>query len=438
MEVEITIPEKCQVLFSNYRYCCLWGGRGSSKSWSAIRYLLVRALEKKCRILCTREIQRSIRDSIHRLISDQIQLLGLGEYFEITRDEIRCIPTGSHFLFAGLASNTVESIKSYENVNYCMVEEAQCVSERSWSVLLPTIRAEGSQIIICMNPELETDPTYIRFIKNASRTPGCVSVNINYDSNPHFSETLRREMEYCKQEDYDAYTNIWLGACKSHSDASVFRNKYSSQEFTPKSHWNGPYWGVDWGYATDPTAMIKCWIDETSNTLYIEAEAWEQHTEVQMLPTLFDGVCNMEGRKFVCRADNARPELISHCKRNGYPKMIPCKKWKGREEDGIDFIRGFNEIVIHSDCSHTLEEFRNISYKVDKLSGDVLPELMGTWNHLIDALAYSLEPLILGHKQKIAARPEPPQYDSLGRQIVKIPGIRDPLAPYMNKDAWLA
>ena len=430
INLEVSIPEKLSVLFEPHRIKCIWGGRGSGKSWSIARALIVKALEKKIRILCTREIQKSLRDSVHRLISDQIELLGLGAYFEITRDEIRCKRSGSQFLFAGLATSTVESIKSYESVNICWVEEGQTVSERSWEILTPTIRAPGSEIWISMNPELETDPTYIRYIRDAHLLPDCVSIKVNYDDNAYFPAVLEQEMIYMRDTDFDAYCNIWLGECKSHGDAAVFKGKYTSYDFTPNVNlWSGPYYGVDWGFSNDPTVMVKCWISE-DNKLYIEQEAWELHTEIPMLPMLFDSVEECKAREYVIRADNSRPELISYLKRNGYKKLNPCLKWKNNDLDGIDYMRSFYEIIIHPRCTRSLEEFKLYSYKVDKLSGDILPILMGKWNHCMDALRYALEPMILGKKKKPADRDNPKGKDSLGRDIS--------INRVFNKNLWLS
>ena len=154
-------------------------------------------------------------------------MLGLGSYFTITREEIVCKRTGSQFLFAGLASNTVESIKSFEAVDICFVEEAQTVSEKSWSILLPTIRAANSEIWICMNPHLKSDPTYSRFVEGANLIEDCVSVRVNWYDNPYFSEESKTELEYDKKRDYDKYLNIWEGECVAHSEALVFANKFT-------------------------------------------------------------------------------------------------------------------------------------------------------------------------------------------------------------------
>jgi phage terminase large subunit len=425
-EINVSIPEKLAFLFEPYRYKIAYGGRGSAKSWSFTRALIIKALESKHRILCCREVQKSIKDSVHRLISDQIQMMGLGAYFEITEREIRCPITGSQFLFAGLASNTVESIKSFEGVSIAWVEEAQVVSERSWEILIPTIRADDSEIWISLNPELETDPTYKRFVKNAHLLADAKCVKINYDDNPHFPDVLKEEMETLRKADIEAYLHIWEGQCKRHGNAIVFKDKYTSYDFTPQKEWNGPYFGSDFGFANDPTTLIKSWVYERK--LYIEYEVFASQLEIDMTPAAFDEITN--SRSYIIRADCARPETISYMKRNGFKKMIACKKWKGSVEDGVDFLRSFDEIVIHPRCKHILDEFSLYSYKVDSLTKEVLPEIVDKHNHGIDAVRYSLEPLILGYKQPIPERPDSPIKDNYGNPIT--------IHKIFNPNAWIS
>ena len=171
--------------------------------------------------------------------------------------------------------------------------------------------------------------------------------------------------------------------------AQVLAGCYRIEAFEPQTRWDGPYFGVDWGFASDPTVMVKCWID--GKTLYVEQEAWGEHVETVDVPALFDRI---EGaRQHVIRADSARPEMISHLRNHGYPGMRAADKWPGSVEDGIGWLRGM-EIVIHPDCKHAQEEARLWSYKTDRLTGDVLPKLEDRNNHVIDAIRYSVEPLI--------------------------------------------
>ena len=203
------LPEKLVFFLSKKaRYIVAYGGRGSGKSWTAARCLVLLALQSKVRILCTRQLQTSIKDSVHKLLSDSIQALGLNEFFDITRDAIRCKNNDSKFIFKGIQNN-INEIKSIEGIDDCWVEEAQSVSTESWEILIPTIRKEGSEIWVTFNPDREEDATYQRFIVNSP--PSSLIQLVNYNDNPWFTDVLRKEMEYCKEVDQGKYEHIWLG-----------------------------------------------------------------------------------------------------------------------------------------------------------------------------------------------------------------------------------
>lgn len=221
---ELEFPEKLQCLFEPARYKVAHGGRGSAKSWSFARALLALGAQRKLRILCTREVQKSIKDSVHKLLSDQIEAIGLGWFYQIQNNEIRGI-NGTEFLFAGLADHTVESIKSYEGVNVVWVEEAHKVSKRSWDILIPTIRKEGSEIWISLNPELETDETYSRFVIDPPAN--AVVVQINYSDNPWFPDVLEQERVDCLRRDPKGYPQIWEGKCLPAVAGAIYYDEIS-------------------------------------------------------------------------------------------------------------------------------------------------------------------------------------------------------------------
>lgn len=218
----IKFPEKLEFLFRPSRYKVAHGGRGSAKSWSFARALLLMGANKPLRILCTREVQKSIKDSVHKLLSDQIQSLGLGSFYEILDNEIRG-RNGTEFTFAGLASHTVESIKSYEGVDIVWVEEAQSVKKRSWEVLIPTIRKDGSEIWVGFNPMLDTDDTWVRFVENPA--PNSVVVQVNYTDNPWFPEVLEQERAHCEATSPEDYQNIWLGKCRAAVQGAIYASE---------------------------------------------------------------------------------------------------------------------------------------------------------------------------------------------------------------------
>ena len=214
-------PSKLDFLFEPHRYKVAYGGRGSGKSWSMARALLIQAANKPLRVLCAREIQKSIKQSVHTLLNDQIQLLGLGAFYEVLEAEIRGI-NGSSFSFTGLATNTVESIKSFEGCDVVFVEEAQTVSKKSWDILIPTIRKPNSEIWVSFNPALDTDDTYTRFVVNPPENAKVVKVN--YTDNPWFPEVLEIERQHSLKTNPD-YANIWEGDCKAAVDGAIYSNE---------------------------------------------------------------------------------------------------------------------------------------------------------------------------------------------------------------------
>lgn len=219
----VQFPKKLACLFKPKRHKVAHGGRGSAKSWGFARALLILAAQKPLRVLCAREVQKSIKDSVHRLLSDQIQALGLGASYEVFETEIRG-KNGSLFLFAGLSSHTVESIKSFEGVDVVWVEEAQVVTKRSWDVLTPTIRKDGSEIWITLNPDMETDETYQRFVHGQpEESEESFVVQMNWRDNPWFPPVLEKERQATLVRDPDNYQNIWEGEPKRVSEGAIYR-----------------------------------------------------------------------------------------------------------------------------------------------------------------------------------------------------------------------
>lgn len=385
MSREVIFPTAYEPLFKPARYKVFYGGRGSGKSWQIARALLLLGKKKNnpLQILCAREIQRSISDSVHKLLARQIDLLGLSSLYEVLRDSIRGI-NGTTFIFKGLRSDPQE-IKSMEGINIAWIEEAQAVSAESWDILIPTIREANSEIWLTFNPLDETDPTYQRFILNAPEN--AIVQKVNYNRNPHFPAVLRQEMEWLKARDYESYLHIWEGEVRKHSNAVIFAGRFRVEEFETDRDARF-YQGCDWGFAQDPTALIRCYIKD--RTLYIDREAWGVGVDLDETPALFDTI--ETARTWPIKADNARPETISFMKRRGF-HISGAKKWAGSIEDGIEFLKSF-DIVVHPRCRHTIDELNHYSYKVDRQTGDVLPVIVDSFNHCLDALRYSLDGVI--------------------------------------------
>lgn len=369
------------------RYKVFYGGRGGAKSWNLARALLRFADNWTLRILCAREFQTSIADSVHRLLCDQIVLLGLSDRYEVTQNGITNLATGSLFIFRGIRHN-LQSIKSLEGIDLCWVEEAQTVSNESWDVLIPTIRKEGSEIWVSFNTGEENDPSYQRFVEHPPESS--IVRKVGWQDNPFFPATLDAERRYLLAIDPEAYEHVWEGSPRALSDAVIFRNRVSFETFeTPEDA--RLYFGADWGFANDPTALIRCWVKGES--LFVDHEAFGYGVEIDETAQLFDSVPG--ARKWPIKADCARPETISYMKRQGF-NIAPARKWSGSVEDGIAHLKGFRKIVVHERCKHIAQEFRLYSYKVDKTTGDVLPIIVDKHNHGIDALRYSMDGHIKG------------------------------------------
>lgn len=225
-------PDLLEFLFQPARYKIGYGGRGSGKSWGFARALLLQGVAAPLQVLCAREIQKSVSDSVYRLLVNQIEALGLGGFYQVQATLIRGA-NGTEFTFAGLRHN-INSLKSIEGTDRVWIEEAQTVSKASWQTLIPTIRKPNSEIWISFNPELDTDETYQRFVRDPP--PGALVKRINWSDNPWFPDVLRDEMELLKARDPDAYLWIWEGHTKAVLDGAIYakeiRDATTEQRFT--------------------------------------------------------------------------------------------------------------------------------------------------------------------------------------------------------------
>ena len=382
MEINRKVARVFHPLLQPARYKGAHGGRGSGKSHFFAEDAVLAILQGK-RVLCVREVQRSIADSVKRLMEDKIGDMGLDAYFDITRDEIRCPTSQGLAIFRGMQNHTAASVKSLEGFDVAWWEEAQTASQRSLDLLIPTIRKPGSELWFGWNPDDESDP--IEFLRNEPPERAIV-VQANWSDNPWFPEELRADMDRDKERDPDKHAHVWEGTYRSASTARVFRN-WGKGERTPPDNvvW---FYGVDWGFANDETAALRCCI--MGKELYIDHEAYELGWPTESLPSLLNQI--PDATKWPLRADNARPETIDYCRRHGFPKIRRAKKGKGSVEDGITFLQGM-DIVVHPRCANTVREFERYSYKTDPRTGEILPVIEDKNNHAIDALRYAVEGL---------------------------------------------
>jgi phage terminase large subunit len=349
---------------------------------------------KRTDIVCIREIQKSLNQSVKKLIEAKIEALGVGHLFEIQEAKIKA-KNGGQIIFMGMQNHTADSIKSLQGYHVAWIEEAQSLSQRSLDLLRPTIREEGSEILFTWNPESPDDPVD-RLLRGDNPPPDSIVLQVNYEDNPWFPDVLRDEMEYDRKRDPGKWAHVWLGQYQQNTEARVFKN-WRIDEFEAPPDAVHRY-GADWGFAVDPTVLVRCHI--IGRTLYIDYEAYRIGCEIMDTPSLFLSV--PESERWPIVADSSRPETISHMRRNGFPKIVPAVKGPRSVEDGIEWLKSF-DIVVHPRCTHTIDELTAYSYKIDPLTSQVLPILDDRDNHVIDALRYACEG---ARRAQTAAKPQ--------------------------------
>lgn len=379
---ELLIPKK-------YRYKVYHGGRGGAKSRSFGAALIAMGDRKPLRWLFAREIQNSIKASVKKLLDDEIARQDLDGYrstqYGITHKN------GSEFFFAGLRTNP-DSVKSMEGLDGAWIEEANRTSQGSWDLLTPTIRKPGSEIWLSLNRHKTTDPLDKLFLTEGEAPPPRSLIRkVGWQDNPWFPDVLDEQRRYDQQRDPDKYMHIWEGEPVRRSEALVFsRWRIDDLDDTVKAtskDWE-IYFGADWGFAKDPTVLVKLYVNRAMRLIYVRSEAYKIGCEIDKTPDLFDTIKG--ARDFPIRADSARPETISYMQRHGFPKMRHAKKGAGSVVDGVEFLKSY-DIVVHPDCENTAYEMGAYSYKVDPVTDDILPELEDKKNHVIDSLRYALE-----------------------------------------------
>lgn len=386
----IELPPKLIPVFSGEADVrAAYGGRGSAKTrsfakMSAIRAYMWDRAGRSGQIVCGRQFMNSLADSsleeVKLAIADEPWL---ASQFDIGEKYIRTKSGRIYYTFVGLDRN-IDSIKSKARILLAWVDEAEPVSDIAWTKLIPTLREEDSELWVTWNPESDESATHKRF--RAVSDPRYRVVEINYRDNPKFPLVLERQRKRDLVQRPEKYGHIWDGDFLTITDAVIFQNRASVEEFGEPPEGTRFFFGADWGFAKDPTVLIRFWIDD--DCLFISHEAFGHGVEIDETPALFDSVPG--SRDWPIRADGARPETISYMRRKGF-NISAAEKWPGSVEDGIAHMKGFSRIVVHERCAHIAREFRLYSYKVDRVSGDVLPIIVDDHNHGIDAVRYGLD-----------------------------------------------
>lgn len=382
--LQIQTPEWALPLLQPARYKGAFGGRGSGKS-HAFAEMMIEAhiMNPNEASVCVREVQKSLNQSVKRLLESKIQEMNAGDYFTVQDAVIKSKHGEGMITFQGMQNHTADSIKSLEGYSRAWIEEAQSLSQRSLDLLRPTIRMPGSEIWATWNPRFEDDPIDL-LLRGEHPPKDSVVLQVNYSDNPWFPDVLKAEMEYDRSRDADKYLHIWMGEYQKNSEARVFKN-WTIEEFDRPE---GTIYrlGADWGFSVDPSCLVRCSIE--GNRLYVDYEAYMIGCEIVNLPDLFDRV--PESRKWFIRADSARPETINYMQKHGYPKLQAAQKGSGSIDEGIQFLQS-HDIVVHPRCKHMIDELSSYSYKRDARTEEVLPVLEDKNNHLIDALRYACE-----------------------------------------------
>lgn len=392
--LRIETPEWALPLLDPKRYKGAYGGRGSGKS-HAFAEMMIEAhiMDQSSRSVCVREVQKSLAQSVKRLLELKIEQMNAGSYFEVQEAVIKSRKGDGLILFQGMQNHTADSIKSLEGYDRAWCEEAQSLSQRSLDLLRPTIRKPGSELWFTWNPSQATDPVDV-LLRGPTPPPDAAIVEVNFSDNPWFPDVLRAEMEYDRARDPEKYQHVWRGAYLTNSEARVFRN-WKVEEFeAPKDAIHRL--GADWGFAVDPTVLVRCHL--VGRTLYVDHEAYALGCDITATPDLFMSI--PEAEKWPLVADSSRPETISHMRKNGFPKITAAVKGANSVSEGIEWLKSY-DIVVHPRCQHVIDELSLYSYKTDTLTGAVLPVLQDRDNHCIDALRYALE----GVRRAQAARP---------------------------------
>jgi phage terminase large subunit len=366
--------------YKKSRFKFIRGGRGSAKSWEVAGELVERAAKEKLRILCCREIQRSIKQSVHKLLVDSIERRGLNHKFVITDKAIKGV-NGSEFFFEGLHHN-IDSIKSIEGIDICWNEEAQMTSARSLTTLTPTIRKPDSEIWFTYNPTDDEDAVH----KLADNPPeGSLIIDQHYKHNPFLPDVLKEEQEHMRKTDFDLWRHVWGGETLKRSDSEVFGGKWRTDYFTAPEDAMF-YHGVDWGSSkTDPTVLVRCYI--VDNTLYIDHAHYFYETDLSKFVDWFKEACPTS-EHWQIKADSAGKAEIRFMYSRGYK----CYSVGGKTtiETGVRWLRSFDEIVIHEELKQLILEAKMYRYKIDPKTDEVTPIIVDKHNHGWDAIRYSV------------------------------------------------
>jgi phage terminase large subunit len=380
------VPDWAVPLLSPARFKGICGGRGGAKSHTVAELqLMLQAKHPNRNLVCLREIQKSLKDSSKRLLEDKIKDMGLQTYFDIKSTEIRSRKGAGIILFMGMADATAVTIKSLEGMDCAWFEEAQTLTKKSMDILHPTIRKEGSEIWYTWNPTNDKDPVQSMFYGKKGPPDDSILIKVNYDRNPFASKALLAQAALDKKNDPNKYAYIWGGETEKHVEARIFKRVRQEDFETPANAILR--FGADWGFSADPTVLLRMFID--GDRLFIDHEAYEIGCEIDDTPSLFGSV-PMADKHYRIVAGSDRPERISHIRSRGF-NAVGAVRGPNSVMEGVAYLQNFTEIVVHTRCPHTWEEFTNYKHPIDPITNLVIPRLPTAKNHVIEAARYGVE-----------------------------------------------
>lgn len=380
-------PSWTKDLFKPSRFKAVYGGRAGAKSHSLAELMLARMiLDPDLQCVCIRRYRSSLTNSVLLLLKNKVAERGWDKYFEVQATQIKRRGERGFIAFIGMQDHNATTIKGYEGFGIGWVEEATEIDQFSMDLLIPTLRKEGAETWFSWNPDQPSDPVDA-FFRGSSPPANAIIKAVSFKDNPFLSETSKEDEQRDLLADPEKHDWIWLGGYNVKSDAVVFAGRWRVAEVATTG-WDGPYYGADWGFANDPTALVEAWV--SGSQIYVSRESYAYRLESDRIAARWSR--DMPGiERATNRADNSRPETISMVRRS-YPRLTACEKWPGCVEDGIDWLRGF-EILVNPSCVNMQVELKRYRYKQNR-GGDVMAQIVDKDNHCIDSLRYALEPLI--------------------------------------------
>jgi len=381
--------EKERQLFQKARFKAMYGGRAGRKSHAIAEYILARMIQDPAlQAVVFRKYRSAVTYSAQLLLKNKIRDMGWDRYFEALGNTIRRRNGTGFIAFTGIQDHNATSIKSYENFGIAWGEESTEIDQYSLDLLIPTLRAPGAELLFSWNPDQTTDPVDQMFRVNPPSN--AVVIPVSFKDNKYLSDESRQDEQDMLARDPEKHAWVWLGEYNVHSNAIIFSGRWRVDIVDP-STWDGPYYGLDFGFVIDPTASSRNWKSPDGSQIYVERQSYRYGLQIDHIAArLKEDMPGIESA--VIRADSSEQDTIDYLKRHGLPRIVPVEKGPGSVETGVKWLKN-HEMIVHPDCVDMQNELKRYRLKTNK-AGDILDEIVDKDNHLIDNLRYAFQPLI--------------------------------------------